>query len=227
MLRDRRQGWARFAEIDAKRSGSPGVWRTAGLRRLGGEARRGPSGHPDRRGPSGHPDSKRRGGHQGRWPPLFMWGSAPSAGGGDGEADLGGGLTEGRGGAGVVDEVAERGGAVEVDDGLGGGVGLAVERAEVRAVGFQAEGAGGDAVDFGDGADDVEEGDAFGGTAEFVPAAHAALAGDEPGGGELLEDLGEVVGGDLGLLGQGHGGDEAVGAQGEPGHGPHRIFGGL
>ncbi len=98
-------------------------------------------------------------------------------------------------------EILQRDGGIQVDDGLGRGVEAAVERAEILAVILQAQGAGGDALQLGDGADDVEEVDLGGGERESLyPPRMLPAAGDEIGVGELLQDFGEVVGRDFGFM---------------------------
>lgn len=134
---------------------------------------------------------------------------------------------EGRGNAGLVEQILERTSTVDVHHGLRRGVGAPVQRTERVGVRGDVQWTTRDAVDLRYGADDLEEGDIARGAAEFVPAAHTPPPDDEIRGGELLENFGEIVWRNLGLPGQGESRHKLVGREREPRHSAQGIFGGL
>jgi hypothetical protein len=82
-------------------------------------------------------------------------------------------------------------------------------------------------LEVADGSDDVEKGDGGCFLGELVAAADAATSLEETLSSQLLKHFGEVVGGDVGTMGDCHRGDQLVGVCRENGHRPQGVFGGL
>src|ERR1051325_5864085 len=147
---------------------------------------------------------------------------------GPADGEDGRGLAEGLvGAARVLDKALERDTVQHLDDGRGGVVHGLVQGAEVGAVALEAQRAAVDAVEVADDLDDFEEIDLVGGLRQHVAPAYAAPALDEVGASELLQYFGEVVGRDLGAVGEHRGRDELTGREGQARHRSQRVFSSL
>jgi hypothetical protein len=104
---------------------------------------------------------------------------------------------------------------------------LAVQRAEVSAVGGEAERAGRDPLDRVHGVHDVEDADRLGRARQHPPAADAALRPDEAGPAQRLEHLREVAGRHAGLLRDPAGDLRLVRAVRQRDHRPQGVLGRL
>ena len=126
--------------------------------------------------------------------------------------------------AGFGKQVGEGGGAEGKFDGGGGVIEAAMEGAEGAAMGGEVERAVVNAAEGIDGVYDIEDIDVRGGAGEGEAAVFAAASGDESRAGEMDEEFGEIVGGNLGVGGDMAGGEGGIGVGGEPDGGAEGVF---
>lgn len=130
-------------------------------------------------------------------------------------------------GFGVFDEIGHGGVGKGFFDGGQGVIEFAVQRAEIFAVGLDAQWTGVDAMEGVHSIDDVKQGDGVRLAGEGEPAVKSALGGDQVCPAKRLKDLGKIAGGDLGAFGHILGGLGRVRIKRKMDDGTQSVFNGL